>query len=69
MLRVAEETDKVADMLGKLSDYYELEIEGALDRFATLLEPVIISVLGVIVGTLLLSVYIPLYQVMTHLGR
>lgn len=60
MTRIGEETGNVEGMLSKIADYYEEEVETATAALTALLEPMIIIVLGVIVGAILLSIYMPM---------
>lgn len=60
MTRIGEETGNVEGMLSKIADYYEEEVENATAALTSLLEPLIIIVLGVLVGAILLSIYMPI---------
>lgn len=60
MTRIGEETGNVEDMLGKIADYYEEEVENATAALTSMLEPMIIIVLGGLVGFILLSIYMPM---------
>ncbi|MBF5059272.1 type II secretion system F family protein [Candidatus Neptunochlamydia vexilliferae] len=63
MLAIAEESGRVAEMMGHLSDIYEEDIEKSLSRFTTLLQPVMLLFLGVVVAIILLAVLLPLTDV------
>lgn len=60
MTRIGEETGNVEDMLGKIADYYEEEVENATAALTSMLEPMVIIVLGGLVGFILLSIYMPM---------
>ena len=60
MTRIGEETGNVEGMLDKIADYYEEEVENATAALTALLEPMVIIVLGVLVGFILLSIYMPI---------
>lgn len=62
LIRVGEETGTVGEMFLRVADYYELDIETALQQLSATLEPVLIVVLGGIVGTIAAGVFIPLYS-------
>lgn len=69
MIAVGEETGALDDMLQKISDFYDREVDYTIDAFTTMIEPVLISVLGVIVGYIVVSLYLPLFgaiQTMTE---
>ncbi len=70
MIKIGEETGSIDGMLTKAADYYEDEVEIATASLSTLMEPLIIVVLGVIVGVLVLAMYMPMismYQGMDSL--
>lgn len=60
MIKIGEETGNIDGMLTKAADYYEDEVEIATASLSTLMEPLIIVVLGVIVGVLVLAMYMPM---------
>lgn len=60
MVRIGEETGNVDGMLTKAADYFEEEVEIATGSLTSMIEPLIIVVLGVIVGFLVLSLYLPM---------
>jgi len=62
LVRVGEETGTVGEMLLRIAEYYELDVEAALQQLGTALEPVLIVVLGSIVGTVAAAIFIPLYS-------
>ena len=49
-------------MLDKVASYYEAEVDNAVDNLTTLLEPLIMSVLGVLVGGLIIAMYLPIFS-------
>ena len=60
MIRIGEETGNVDGMLVKAADYFEEEVEVATGSLTTMMEPLIIVVLGVIVAFLVLALYMPM---------
>jgi type IV pilus assembly protein PilC len=62
MTEVGESTGALAEMLNSLADFYDEEIETDLGRFVTLVEPVLLVVMGLVIASLLLSLYLPLFQ-------
>jgi type IV pilus assembly protein PilC len=63
MSRVGEETGKLGDILSTLSTFYRREVNNAVDTLISLIEPAMIVLLGLGVGTLLASVLIPIYNI------
>jgi type IV pilus assembly protein PilC len=62
MVRVGEETGQLDDILGKLAVFYEKEVEDKVSILTTLLEPIIMIVLGVGVGALVAGILMPIYN-------
>jgi type IV pilus assembly protein PilC len=62
MVEVGESTGALADMLNSIADFYDEENETSLQRFSTLIQPVLLVVMGLVIATLLLSLYMPLFQ-------
>ncbi|PKM31981.1 MAG: type II secretion system protein F [Gammaproteobacteria bacterium HGW-Gammaproteobacteria-11] len=62
MAGIGEESGNLDGMLDKVADYYEAEVDNAVDNLTTLLEPMIMSVLGILVGGLIIAMYLPIFQ-------
>lgn len=62
MAEVGEATGALQEMMNSLADFYDEEIETDLGRFVTLVEPVMLVVMGIVVAALLLALYMPLFQ-------
>lgn len=62
MVGVGEETGRLSEMCGHLADRYEDELQSAADRLGALLEPLLMAVLGVLIGGLVLAMYLPIFQ-------
>ena len=62
MVAVGEESGKVDVMLDRVADFQDIEIEYALTAMATALEPILILSIGVIVGFVVVSMYLPLFD-------
>ncbi|MHC5598123.1 MAG: type II secretion system F family protein [Nostoc sp.] len=68
MISIGEETGELDGMLMKVADFYEDEVEQAVKAMTSILEPVMIVVLGGMVGTILLAMYLPMFAVFEKLG-
>jgi type IV pilus assembly protein PilC len=68
MVEVGESTGALQDMLNSLSDFYDEEIETTLARFVTLIEPILLVIMGLIIATLLLALYLPVFQLSSAVG-
>jgi type IV pilus assembly protein PilC len=62
MVSIGEESGALDDMLGKVADHYEAAVDDAVDNLSSLLEPIIMSILGVLVGGLLIAMYLPIFM-------
>ena len=68
LVAVGEESGSLDEMLGKCAEIYEAQVEDAVDNLATLIEPALMSVLGVIVGGLILAMYLPVFELGSVFG-
>lgn len=68
MVAVGEETGNLDAMLGKIADFYDTEVEYLLASLTSMLEPIMIVGMGGIVGFIVISVFLPLYQLIGNLG-
>jgi type IV pilus assembly protein PilC len=62
MVEVGESTGALADMLNSVADFYDEENETTLTRFSNLIQPILLIVMGAVIAGLLLSLYMPLFQ-------
>ena len=62
MIAVGEESGSLDEMAAKVADFYELEVDTAVDSMASLLEPLIMVILGVLVGGLVVAMYLPIFK-------
>jgi type IV pilus assembly protein PilC len=67
MIGVGEATGALDMMLSKIADFYEEEVDTAVAGLLTLLEPVMIAILGVIVGGIVISMYLPIFSLIEKL--
>jgi type IV pilus assembly protein PilC len=63
MVAIGEESGSVDDMLSKVANVYEAEVDNAVDNLTALLEPMIMAVLGVVIGGLIIAMYLPIFQI------
>lgn len=62
MTAIGEESGALDSMLDKVASYYEAEVDNAVDGLTALMEPLIMSVLGILVGGLVIAMYLPIFQ-------
>ena len=68
MTAIGEESGALDAMLEKVATYYEDEVDNAVDGLTSLMEPIIMSVLGVLVGGLIIAMYLPIFQMGKAVG-
>jgi type IV pilus assembly protein PilC len=62
MIAVGEESGSLDEMSGKVATFYEAEVDNAVDAMSSLLEPMIMVILGVLVGGLVIAMYLPIFK-------
>ena len=62
MIAVGEESGSLDTMAGKVAEFYELEVDTAVDSLSSLLEPMIMIILGVLIGGLVVAMYLPIFK-------
>jgi type IV pilus assembly protein PilC len=62
MVAIGEESGSLEQMLGKVADFFEQEVDDMVDGLSSLLEPLIMAILGVLVGGLVVAMYLPIFK-------
>jgi len=68
MARAGEQTGNVDGMMGKIADFYDAEIETTVDALTSLMEPLLIVVLGVIIGGIVMAMFLPIFNLANVVG-
>jgi type IV pilus assembly protein PilC len=68
MIGVGEQTGAMDTMLSKIADFYEDEVDAAVEGMMALIEPVIIAFLGVVIGTIVVAMYLPMFSLISQIG-
>jgi type IV pilus assembly protein PilC len=68
MVEVGESTGALQDMLNSLADFYDEEIETEVGRFITLIEPVILVIMGVVIALVVIALYMPMFELSSVVG-
>ena len=68
MINVGEQTGALDQMLAKIADFYEEEVDTAVAGLMKLIEPLMITVLGAVIGCIVTAMYLPLYDVLSKIG-
>jgi type IV pilus assembly protein PilC len=67
MMQVGEETGQISAMLDKISDFYDHEVEVATESLTAAIEPVMVVVMGAIIGAMVICLYMPMFTIYQHI--
>jgi type IV pilus assembly protein PilC len=65
MVKIGEETGELDAMLGKIADFYEEEVDASIGALTSIIEPIMMIGVGIMVGTIILSMYLPMFKLLT----
>jgi len=65
MVKIGEETGELDKMLGKVADFYEDEVDASIQSLTSIIEPVLMIGVGAMVGTIVISMYLPMFKLLT----
>ncbi|HEY7198455.1 MAG TPA: type II secretion system F family protein [Gaiellaceae bacterium] len=69
MVRVGEETGELEKMLGKIADFYEDEVDSAIATLTSIIEPLMMIGVGLMVGIIIISMYLPMFKLLSLIGQ
>jgi len=68
MISIGEATGGLDDMLSKIADFYDAEVDAAVENLTSALEPIIMVFLGIVIGGIVISMYLPIFKIATIVG-
>jgi type IV pilus assembly protein PilC len=68
MVKVGEETGELEKMLGKIADFYEDEVDSSIQSLTSIIEPIMMLAVGAMVGVIIISMYLPMFKMLTLIG-
>lgn len=68
MVRVGEVAGNLEEMLNKVADFYEEEVDRTVQTLSTLIEPILLIILGVVIGSILIALYLPIFKLGAVVG-
>ena len=68
MVAIGEESGQLDGMLGKVADFFEAEVDDAVEALSSLMEPMIMVVLGILIGGLVIAMYLPIFKLGSVVG-
>jgi type IV pilus assembly protein PilC len=63
MIAVGEDAGSMEQMLNKIADFYDDEVQSTTEQLASLIEPLMIGVIGVIIGGMIVALYMPMFTI------
>ena len=68
MIGVGEKTGGLDDMLNKIADFYDEEVDEAVSALTSVIEPIVIVVMGIAIGGILVAMYLPMFDIIGKFG-
>jgi type IV pilus assembly protein PilC len=65
MVKIGEETGELDKMLGKIADFYEDEVDASIESLTSIIEPLLMICVGAMVGAIVISMYLPMFKLLT----
>src|SRR5215211_4367114 len=65
MVKIGEETGELEKMLGKIADFYEDEVDAAIQALTSIIEPLLMILVGMMVGVIIIAMYLPMFKMLT----
>ena len=62
MIAVGEETGALDQMLEKIADFYDEEVDAAVKGLTSMIEPIVICIMGVVIGTIVIAMFMPMFE-------
>jgi type IV pilus assembly protein PilC len=69
MVKIGEETGELEKMLGKIADFYEDEVDAAIQSLTSIIEPLMMIGVGFMVGIIIIAMYLPMFKMMQLIGN
>jgi type IV pilus assembly protein PilC len=68
MISVGEKTGGLDEMLNKIADFYDEEVDAAVSALTSVIEPVVIVFMGIVIGGILIAMYLPMFDIIGKIG-
>jgi len=65
MVKIGEETGELEKMLGKIADFYEDEVDASIQSLTSIVEPIMMILVGLMVGVIIIAMYLPMFKMLT----
>jgi type IV pilus assembly protein PilC len=68
MVKIGEETGELEKMLGKIADFYEDEVDASIQSLTSIVEPIMMLLVGLMVGVIIIAMYLPMFRMLSLIG-
>ena len=68
MIGIGEKTGAMEQLLDKIAEFYEEQVSATVKQLTSLIEPVMIAIMGVLVGTIVLAIFLPIFEIQKKLA-
>jgi type IV pilus assembly protein PilC len=68
MVKIGEETGELEKMLGKIADFYEDEVDASIQSLTSIVEPIMMLLVGLMVGVIIIAMYLPMFKMLSLIG-
>ena len=65
MVKIGEETGELEKMLGKIADFYEDEVDASIQSLTSIVEPIMMILVGLMVGVIIIAMYLPMFKMLS----
>jgi type IV pilus assembly protein PilC len=67
-VKIGEETGELEKMLGKIADFYEDEVDASIQSLTSIVEPIMMLLVGLMVGVIIIAMYLPMFRMLSLIG-
>jgi type IV pilus assembly protein PilC len=68
MIAVGEDSGSMEQMLGKIAEFYDEEVQSTTESLTSLIEPLMIAVIGIVIGGMIVALYMPIFTIFNQIG-
>ena len=69
MITIGEKTGALESLLGKIADFYDQQVKATVEGLTSLIEPIMISIMGFLVGGMVMAIFLPIFKMVGTFGR
>jgi type IV pilus assembly protein PilC len=69
MISIGEKSGALESLLEKISEFYDQQVSSTVEQLTSLIEPIMIAIMGIVVGGMVLAIFLPIFELTKHVGR